>query len=63
MENLTNKLAAININNNNNERKKTNIKLRKKVIDFTVDNMPYKVDILSRAAKVTGKYKNSFNIK
>ena len=33
-----------------------------KNIDFTFDNMPYKVEILSRAAKATGKFKNSFDI-
>ena len=38
---------------------KTYIKLKKrKIIDFTVDNMAYKVEILSRAAKATGKFKN-----
>ena len=37
---------------------KTYIKLKKgKIIDFTVDNMAYKVEILSRAAKATGKFK------
>ena len=37
---------------------KTYIKLKKgKIIDFTVDNMAYKVEILSGAAKATGKFK------
>ena len=62
MEKLTNKLAAISINDNNTEGKNSH-KIRKgKIIDFTIDNMPYKVEILSKAAKATRKFKNSFNI-
>ena len=38
------------------------INLKKEKLDFTVDNMPYKVEMLSRAAKATGKFKNSFNV-
>ena len=63
MENLTNKLVTININNNNDENKNL-YKIKKgKMTDFTTDNTPYEVEILSGAAKATGKYKNSFNIK
>ena len=59
---LMNKLAAININDNNNESENLHKIKKGRIIDFTIDNMPYKVEILSRAAKATGKFKNSFNI-
>ena len=62
MEKLTNKLAAINIKDNNNESKNIHKIKNGKIVDCTVDNMPCKVEILSRAAKATEKYKNSFNI-
>ena len=62
MEKLTNKLAAINITANNNESKNLHKIKKGKIIDFTIDNMPYKVEILSRTAKPAGKFKNSFNI-
>ena len=51
--NLTNKLAAININENN-----ASICPKIKVgqtLDFTIDNIPYKGEIIGRAAKATGK--------
>ena len=61
MEKLTSKLAGININDNNNESKTLKIK-KGKIIDFTIDNMPHKVEILSTSAKATEKFKNSFDI-
>ena len=57
-----NKLAAININNNNNESKNLHEIKKGKIIDLAIDNIPYKVEILSRAAKGIEKFKNSFNI-
>ena len=53
LEKLTNKLVAININDNNNERKNLNKIKKGKIIDFLIDNMSYKVKILSRATKAT----------
>ena len=53
------KLAAANVNDKNNESKILHIIKLWKIIDFTNDNVSYKVEILSRAAK----FKNSFNIK
>ena len=60
LTNLTNKLAAININENNTSTR-PKIKVGQ-TIDFTIDNVPYKGEIIGRAAKATGKYKNAFNI-
>ena len=63
MEKLTNKLATVNINDNNNNKNKNLDKIKKgKTIDFTIDNMPYKGEILGGAAKATGKFKNQFII-
>ena len=53
LEKLTNKLVAININDNNNESKNLNKIKKGKIIDFLIDNMSYKVKILSRATKAT----------
>ena len=53
MEKLTNKIAAININDNNNESKNLHKTKKGKTVDFTTDNMPYKVEILNTAAKAT----------
>ena len=55
LTNLTNKLAAINTST------RPKIKVRQ-TIDFTIDNVPYKGEIIGRAAKATSKYKNAFNI-
>ena len=41
----------------NNESKNLQKLKKTKIIDFTIDNMPYKVEILSRAAKAIGKFK------
>ena len=57
MEKLTNKFAAININHNNNESENLHKIKKEKIKDFTLDNMPHKVEILSSAAKSTGKFK------
>ena len=60
LRNLTNKLAAINFNEiNTSTRPKIKVS---QTIDFTIDNIPYKGEIIGRAAKATGKYKNAFNI-
>ena len=56
MEKLTNKFAAININDNNNESENLHKIKKEKIKDFTLDNMPHKVEILSSAAKSTGKF-------
>ena len=57
---LTNKLAAININENNTStRSKIEVG---QTIDFTIDNISCKDEIIGRAAKATCKYKNAFNI-
>ena len=53
LEKLTNKLVAISINDNNNESKNLNKIKKGKIIDFLIDNMSYKVKILSRATKAT----------
>ena len=62
LENLTKQLAAIDINDHNNEKNNLHKIKKGQIIDFTVDNIPYKVEILSRAGKATGKFKNAFNI-
>ena len=62
MEKLTNKVAAINIKENNNESKNIHKVEKGKIVDCTNDNMPCEVEILSRAAKATGKSKTSCNI-
>ena len=62
LEKLTIKLEAMNINDNDNESKNLHKIKKGKVIDFRLDNMPYKVKILNSAAKATGKFKNSFNV-
>ena len=59
LQKITNKLAAANVNDNNNKSKILHIIKQGKIIDFTIDNVSYKVEILSRAAE----FKNSFNIK
>ena len=53
LEKLTNKLVPISINDNNNESKNLNKIKKGKIIDFLIDNMSYKVKILSRATKAT----------
>ena len=51
LEKLTDKLATININNNNNESKNLHKIKKGKITDFAIDNVPYNVEIWSRAAK------------
>ena len=51
MEKLTNKLAGININDNNNESKNLHKIKKGKIIDFTIDNMPYNVEVLNIKSK------------
>ena len=53
LEKLTNKLVPISINDNNNESKNLNKIKKGKITDFLIDNMSYKVKILSRATKAT----------
>ena len=53
LEKLMNKLVPISINDNNNESKNLNKIKKGKIIDFLIDNMSYKVKILSRATKAT----------
>ena len=60
LTNLTNKLAAININENNTSTR-PKIKVGQ-TIDCTIDNILYKAEIIGRAAKAIDKYKNAFNI-
>ena len=62
MEKLTNELAAININDNNNESKSLHKTKKGKIKDFTTDNMPHKVEVLKRAAKAIRKLINSLSI-
>ena len=62
LENLTKQLAAIDINDHNSGKNNLHKIKKGQIIDFTVDNIPYKVEILSRAGKATGKFKNAFNI-
>ena len=62
LENLTKQLAAIDINDYNNEKNNLHKIKKEQIIDFTVDNIPYKVEILSRAEKATGKFKNAFYV-
>ena len=68
--NLTNQLSNININEqesstlyNNKVLNKENLKLKKgQLVSYTLNDIPYTVEILGHAGKATGLYKNSFNV-
>ena len=67
---LTNQLSNININDqessnlhNNKVVNKEKLNLKKgQLISYTLNDIPYTVEILGRAGKATGSYKNSFNV-
>ena len=67
---LTNQLLNTNINDqesstlyNNKVLNKENLKLKKgQLVSYTLNDIPYTVEILGHAGKATGLYKNSFNV-
>ena len=67
---LTNQLSNININDqdtstlyNNKVSNKEKLKLKKgQLVSYTLNDIPYTVEILGCASKATGLYKNSFNV-